>query len=937
MTHKLSLLLIGLGLLSTVQAQKKPIDHQVYDDWKSISQAEISPSGQFVFYTISPQQGDAVAGVKTADGAHLIDIPRAAQLKITDDERYLVSLINAPFQEVRQAKIDKKKKDQMPKDSLWVFGLSDKNLLKFGQVNSYKLPRRGHAFLAFLTEGKPQSVNDSTETADSSSVKGKKTANKLRALHILELSTGDTIQIPKVELYEWSEDGKYLAYSLDAGKKDSLNESGLFLMDVEKRETKKISNGKGTYKSLTFDDQSEQFVFLADKSPEETLLKEFQLYYYTPRQDSAIILSDRHSAGMPKHWFVSGNGNLKFSESGEKLYFGIAPIPRVKDTTLVEFEHAKVDIWHWQDDYLQPMQLVNQTRDRQKSYTAVLDLTKEQSAVLPLSDETFNRIELTGSADHTWALATTDKDYRIQTQWEGRSAQDLYVVSTEDGSHRLVSRASNGPSYLSPKGDYVVYFDQEKNSWISYHIDNQQYTELTSGIPVSFTDEENDMPTAARPYGLAGWSTDGKTIYFNDRYDIWKITLDGKQKENLTQHQGRQNQVVYRLQVLVKPDDPRVRHTLIDPKSELFLTGFDKQTKHQGLYRLKGKRIEELWAGPFTYRAMAADDKKNHLIYTKEDYQHSPDLYIRSNFRQENRLTDINPQQSAYNWGTAELVEWTTPAGHHAEGILYKPEDFDPSKRYPIIAYFYETLSDGLYTYQAPAPTPSRLNIPYFVSNGYLVFAPDIHYEIGYPGRSAEEFVNSGMRYLTQQYDWVDSTKMGIQGQSWGGYQVAHLITRTDMYAAAWSGAPVVNMTSAYGGIRWGTGMSRQFQYEKTQSRIGKPLWEALDLYIENSPLFFMDQVNTPVAIMHNDNDGAVPWYQGIEYFTALRRLNKPVWLLNYNGDEHNLMQRQNRKDIQIREAQFFDHFLKGKPAANWIKKGVKATEKGIDWGLEIE
>jgi dipeptidyl aminopeptidase/acylaminoacyl peptidase len=178
---------------------------------------------------------------------------------------------------------------------------------------------------------------------------------------------------------------------------------------------------------------------------------------------------------------------------------------------------------------------------------------------------------------------------------------------------------------------------------------------------------------------------------------------------------------------------------------------------------------------------------------------------------------------------------------------------------------------------------------------------------------------------------------MGIQGQSWGGYQVAHLITRTDMYAAAWSGAPVVNMTSAYGGIRWGTGMSRQFQYENTQSRIGKPLWEARDLYIENSPLFFMDKVNTPVAIMHNDNDGAVPWYQGIEFFTALRRLNKPVWLLNYNGDDHNLIQRQNRKDIQIREAQFFDHFLKGKPAANWIKKGVKATEKGIDWGLEVD
>jgi dipeptidyl aminopeptidase/acylaminoacyl peptidase len=395
--------------------------------------------------------------------------------------------------------------------------------------------------------------------------------------------------------------------------------------------------------------------------------------------------------------------------------------------------------------------------------------------------------------------------------------------------------------------------------------------------------------------------------------------------------------MVYRIQELVKNDDPRIPYTIVDEGKPVFLSGFNKIDKNQGLYKLGKKDISKLWSGPYTYRMLSADDKINKVIYTKEDYQNSPDLYLLADFKNETKLTDINPQQEDYNWGTAELVHWTTPKGYKSEGILYKPEDFDPNKKYPIIAYFYETLSDGLYTYQAPAPTPSRLNIPYFVSNGYLVFAPDIRYETGYPGKSAEEFINSGMHYLARNNNWVDSTKMGIQGQSWGGYQVAHLITRTDMYAAAWSGAPVVNMTSAYGGIRWGTGMSRQFQYENTQSRIGKPLWEARDLYIENSPLFFMDKVNTPVAIMHNDNDGAVPWYQGIEFFTALRRLNKPVWLLNYNGDDHNLIQRQNRKDIQIREAQFFDHFLKGKPAANWIKKGVKATEKGIDWGLEVD
>jgi dipeptidyl aminopeptidase/acylaminoacyl peptidase len=226
------------------------------------------------------------------------------------------------------------------------------------------------------------------------------------------------------------------------------------------------------------------------------------------------------------------------------------------------------------------------------------------------------------------------------------------------------------------------------------------------------------------------------------------------------------------------------------------------------------------------------------------------------------------------------------------------------------------------------------LNIPFFVSRGYIVLAPDIYYEKGYPGKGGFDYVVSGARALVKK-GWVDSTKMGIQGQSWGGYQVAHIITRTNLFAAAWAGAPVANMTSAYGGIRWESGMNRQFQYEKSQSRIGASLWEKPSLYIENSPLFHLKKVTTPLVIMANDNDGAVPWYQGIEMFTAMRRLDKKVWMLNYNGEAHNLVERKNRKDIQIREQQFFDWLLKGEKPAIWLKYGVPAIEKGKSWGLE--
>jgi dipeptidyl aminopeptidase/acylaminoacyl peptidase len=327
----------------------------------------------------------------------------------------------------------------------------------------------------------------------------------------------------------------------------------------------------------------------------------------------------------------------------------------------------------------------------------------------------------------------------------------------------------------------------------------------------------------------------------------------------------------------------------------------------------------------------------NVAIFTKENYNVSPNLYVSQDdglFLVDIPLSNLNPQQKDYNWGTAELIKWKAYTGKETQGIVYKPENFDPKKKYPLICYFYETLSDGLYTYHPPSPTPSRLNISFFVSRGYVVLAPDIHYGTGHPARDAYNHIVSGARYLVKQ-GYIDSTRMGIQGQSWGGIQVAQLVTMTKLFKAAWAGAPVANMTSAYGGIRWESGVNRQFQYEKSQSRIGATLWEKPNLYVENSPLFHLPKVTTPLVIMANDADGAVPWYQGIELFTAMRRLNKKVWMLTYNGEAHNLVERKNRKDIQIREQQYFDWLLKDDFPPKWITEGVPAVKKGKDWGLD--
>ena len=947
MNVKTLIFLIGFLLSGQAFAQKPAMGHDVYDGWESIAQPKISPSGQYVYYMVNPQDGDGRMELKNNNNELLLHVPRGYNARLAHNESFFVSSIKPFFADTREAKIKKKKADEQPKDSLVVYHLDSGQEAKYADVKSYKIARKGSEYVAFLSEVIVETVKDTVakDTVENGE-KEKKNTKKPKTtpvLHLLHVASGDTTNFMKIDSYDWSDNEQYLVLTKKGDDKDSTaNDAGVYLYDVSNRELKKISNGKGTYKQFTFDDNYSQLSFLADKSEEKALLKDFQLYYYTPQLDTAIVLADQYTQGVPQEWYVSGDGQLNFSASGNKLYFGLAPVPLVKDTTLVEFEHAKLDIWHWQDDYLQTQQLANLRRDQSQNFMGVI-YPKAERKVIPLSDETFNRVMTTDDADEEWVLVTSNYGNRIQGQWDLAVPSNIYLVSTVTGENRLILKELNGQAYLSPNAKHVVYFDRDDASWNSYDIASGALHKLTADAEVSFVNEENDVPAQPGAYGIAGWSEDGDIVYINDRYDVWSFNLGNQARQNVTNGFGRAHKIRFRVARIVPEEDPRRRTSYIPSNKELFLSAFDETTKYGGFYSATfgGRRVNDpkpVVMEPKTFRYASSDKDFNRLIYTREDYENSPDLYVNTTkMDKEIRLTNINTQQAGYNWGTAELVQWTTPKGYEAEGILYKPEDFDPNKQYPIIAYFYEKLSDGLYTYQAPAPTPSRLNIPFFVSNGYLVFAPNIQYEIGYPGRSAEEFINSGMQHLARNNSWVDSTKMGIQGQSWGGYQVAHLITRTDMYAAAWSGAPVVNMTSAYGGIRWATGMSRQFQYENTQSRIGKNLWEAHDLYIENSPLFFMDRVNTPVAIMHNDNDGAVPWYQGIEMFTALRRLQKPVWLLNYNGDEHNLMQRQNRKDIQIRELQFFDHFLKGKPAAQWISRGVPAIHKGIDWGLEVD
>lgn len=941
--RKLLLLSVSMAAAFAASAQttsKKPIDHSVYDKWQSIANDRISNDGKWVTYVIKPQEADATLVITDSKNNKPFSVPRADTVRLTNDSKYAVFLIRPFYSAIRQAKIKKKKPDEMPKDTLGYVATGNTSIVKIPAVRSFKVADKASviAYLAPSDTVKKPAAGDTSKKAVATTVAPP--TREGADMTVLQLASGKKRTFNYVTDYQLSKDGKWLAYAVTAPRRSKEVKSGVYLYDIEKDVLKTLSTGRGNYKNIAFDEAGKQIAFTAEKNPEKAPIKPYKLYYYTSGKDSASVIAAPGSEGMPSKWAVSGDGRVYFSKSGANLFFGTAPIPKPADTTIVDFEVAKVDIWNYKDDYLQPQQLKNLQRELRRSYLAVIH-PEENTKMIQLADKGMQDIIVAANNDSRYVLGTTDTGSRIQSQWEGGTRSAAYLIDLKTGSRRQITDRNKGRFALSPGGNYVIWFDPTEQNWFTYSIATGKKTNITASTGTKLGDEENDVPDDPSSYGVAGWTTGDKSVLIYDRYDIWSIDPATGSATDFTNGIGRKNHLIFRAALPTSgrgfgSGDEADRS--ISTSKPFYMLVQNEDNKQWGYYKKSfssNKAAEKIVMAPIAYSTLQKAKNADVFIYTKQSYVQSPDLYISNNLSKETRLSAINPQQAQYNWGMAELVSWTTPKGHTSKGILYKPENFDPTKKYPMLVYFYETLSEGLYNYMAPAPTPSRLPISYFVSNGYLVFAPDIHYTTGHPGASAVEYINSGVEAL-EKNAWVDAKHVGIQGQSWGGYQVAYLITQTDMYAAAWAGAPVANMTSAYGGIRWESGVNRQFQYEKTQSRIGTDLWSNPQLYIENSPLFQLPKVHTPVVIMSNDADGAVPWYQGIEMFTALRRLGKPVWLLEYNDEAHNLVKRQNRKDITIREAQFFDHFLKGAPMPVWLERGVPAVDKGKDWGFAL-
>jgi dipeptidyl aminopeptidase/acylaminoacyl peptidase len=921
-------LLVALLLIvsSAPAAQKKPLTFQDVMKFKHIRSPVISEDGLWIAYAAQPDRGDGEVKIHDIKGGKVFTVERGSSPVISKNSRWVAMAVIPKAVELEKA--DKKK----PEQGMALVETRSGTVLMFEKVQQFAFSDDSSwlAFHHFKEEEKPKTDEKAEKTEQEKAQPEKKPEKKKKrktgsTLVLRHLDSGEEKQIPCVLSFAFDSASLYLAFVVaDPEGKDN----GLYFMDLKEKDSPRnviIKSQDRLCSSLTWAKKGSKLAFLSKEGEEANKnIKSFSLWFWDGKTGKASQVVKAQDA--PEGWLIPEKNEVSWSEDEKRIFFGFKPeefhveeeeAEKDKEEKIDLFDFKKilekreVDVWHWNDPLINPNQKKVWPRLKDQTYTAVYHFDTKR--LVALADREIPTVRLSKSGEH--ALGVSGVPYQKERTWYG-DLNDIYIVNMLDGSRKKIASRLEDHYSISPGGRFVVFY--RDRHWHLFDGKAGSEKSLTENLKVPFYNEDHDYPYKVPSYGYAGWVKDDKAILLYDKYDIWQFSTQTGEALNITAGTGRKSNIIFRV-IRLDPEKD-----FFEEKEKLLLSAYHDLEKHYGFFEGKvgnagvKRLLEEMKRFDFLAKAKEADV----LMYTRESYQEYPDIWISGvGFASPKKVTDVNPQVSEFAWGSAELVEWESLDGIPLQGVLIKPGNYEPDKRYPVIVYFYRFFSQRLYEFNQVVVN-HRPCFPFYASNGYALFLPDIRFEVGRPGFATTKCLVPGVQKLID-IGIADPDAIGLHGHSWSGYQTAFIITQTDIFTCAIAGAPVSNMTSAYSGIRWSTGLARQFQYEKSQSRIGGSLWEYPERYIENSPVFFADRINTPLLIEFGDEDGAVPWYQGIELYLAMRRLGKDCVFLQYRGEPHHLQKYANKLDYSIKMKEYFDHYLKGLPAPDWIKDGV--------------
>ncbi len=873
--------------------------------FEDIKTPKISNKGNWLAYGVWPERGDGYTLVNHTEKSTSYKIDLANNPVISNDENWVAAY--------KQPTLVEKLKDKKnaPKQGLSLLSLRDGSIAEYDSVKSFKFSENGK-WLA-ITFMQSKEVEDLKH-------KNKNLGTKLQ---LMDLSNKDTFILPFVASVQFDSLSNYLAYTvIDT----NATNNGLFAYDLNNKTSIAIeAQENGYYTSITWDNQRELLAYTAAALDTSFADSDADLKLWNVKEKSSKTLVSATEVGS--EWALRSKNNISISNDGKRLFFGLQDREMVnivlnegkkEDKSEVDpydieewVKDRGLDIWHGDDPQVKTQEKVTWNRRKNQQYTAVYHLDSDKW--LQLADKNVPTVRISQNKDIL--LASSNVPYQRETTWDG-SYSDWYTVDLNTGQRKEFLERLSGFPQISPKSNFVVYYNNE--DWHLYDIKKGEYRNLTENLDNPFADEDHDFPSDVPGYGVAGWLEDDSAVLIYDKYDIWKFETATGQAVNLTNGAGRAEKRIFRIRQFD-------RNEPIGAKDDLLLTAYHDWNKNFGFYKAQVNKtgVTKLLEEDKKFVILAKAENSDKILYTREAYDEYPNLWVSNNnkFNKTKRISSLHLDlKKKWNWGNAELIDWLSVDGRKIQGVVIKPDNYDPNKKYPVFTYYYRFFTDRLHDFDVPQ-TNHRPVFAQYVSDGYVVFLPDIRFEVGRPGFAATKSLVPGVQKLVEM-GIADENQLGLHGHSWSGYQTAFMITQTDIFAAAIAGAPVGNMTSAYSGIRWESGMARQFQYEKTQSRIGASLVEAPQKYIDNSPVFFADRVNTPLLIMHGDVDGAVPWEQSIELYLSLRRYNKDVVFLQYHGEPHHLTKFPNQLDYAIRMKEYFDYYLRGIGEPEWILKG---------------
>jgi dipeptidyl aminopeptidase/acylaminoacyl peptidase len=944
MKMRLTLILVFAGVL--VAEAPRPMQLADILAWKRISSPTISNNGEWFAYRLAPAEGDAeviVRNLKTGkDQKFPIGDPGASApeggtppagppvamgnaVAISGDSRWLAFQV---YPNTKEAK--KLKKDRKPIQTRTVLVE-----LATGKKTEFEKTRRfqfsGEKSSAIALQRYPADAGGPPAPAVATPASGSTAPDRPTGTDLLlyDLATGAEMNLGNVSEFAFDKKGDWMALLIDARDKAG---NGIQLRNMSTGAVFPLDSAAAVYKGLTWTEKGDGLAAMRgveDKAFEDKLYAVVAFKGFSASAPPTKFVYDpKEDKSFPKGMAISPNRSAAWRSDLSAVTFGIHEVKTKKnppkedgaDKKPADAPSAPADteekpdlvLWHWKDPRLQTEQQVQENSDKNFSFLSVW--RPEGGKFLRLADE--NVRQMNWGVDSKLAVGADIRDYELMSNLDGKHFEDVYVVDPATGDRKLALSKARWFRGASPDGSRLLYYND--GAYYTYDTATGKTVEITKGVATSFIDAENDVNVVKPPTPSLGWSKDSQYVLLSDGWDLWKVPAVGGAAVNLTVN-GKKDKIRYRQRFRLDPDEKG-----IDMNQPMYVSVYGEWTKKGGLGMIEtGKPGVKLlqWADA-RYAQLLKAKNADTYIYTRETVKQSPDFYAAGPALENGqRLTDANPQQKDFLWTSGvRLVDYTSTRGEKLQAALFLPANYDPAKKYPMMVEFYEKMSQNANTY--PFPGYNGFSVSYYTSNGYAVLEPDIVYKVNDPGMSTVACMVPAVKAAIAT-GVADPARVGIHGHSWGGYQTAFLVTQTDIFRAAVAGAPLTDLISMYSLIYKNTGVTNGMIFESSQGRFYGGYWDNLEAYQRNSPVFHAKNVHTPLLILHNDKDGAVDQTQGIEYFNTLRRLNKPVILLEYRGENHGLRKPVNMRDYTVRMKEWFDHYLMDKPAPQWMTDGI--------------